>query len=139
MGKDRLAGKVAFISGGARGMGASEAQLFIDEGAKVVISDVLDDAGEQTAKRLSPDGSSCRFIHHDVTKEEDWEKAIAFTIATFGQVDCLVNNAGIFERGGILDTSLADFRRTIDINEIGVFLGMKAVRSEEHTSELQSH
>ena len=92
MGKDRLAGKVAFISGGARGMGASEAQLFIDEGAKVVISDVLDDAGEQTAKRLSPDGSSCRFIHHDVTKEEDWEKAIAFTIATFGQVDCLVNN-----------------------------------------------
>ena len=127
MGKDRLAGKVAFISGGARGMGASEAQLFIDEGAKVVISDVLDDAGEQTAKRLSPDGSACRFIHHDVTKEEDWEKAIAFTIATFGQLDCLVNNAGIFERGSILDTTLADFRRTIDINEVGVFLGMKAV------------
>ena len=127
MGKDRLVGKVAFISGGARGMGASEAQLFLEEGAKVVISDVLDAEGEKTAKRLSPDGSTCRFVHHDVTSEEDWRRAIDFTIATFGQLDVLVNNAGIFERGTVLDTSLAAYRRTIDINQVGVFLGMAAV------------
>ena len=127
MGKDRLVGKVAFISGGARGMGASEAQLFIEEGAKVVISDVLDDEGEKTARRLSPDGSACRFLHHDVTSEEDWRKAIDFTLAAFGQLDILVNNAGIFERGTVLDTSLAAYRRTIDINQVGVFLGMAAV------------
>ncbi len=127
MGKDRLVGKVAFISGGARGMGASEAQLFVEEGAKVVISDVLDAEGEKTAKRLSPDGSVCRFVHHDVTSEQDWRDAIDFTIAAFGQVDILVNNAGIFERGTVLDTSLEAYRRTIDINQVGVFLGMASV------------
>lgn len=127
MGKDRLAGKVAVISGGARGMGASEAQLFLDEGAKVVITDVLDDAGKQTAQRLSPDGSRCIFLHHDVTKEDDWTTVIAESISAFGQIDILVNNAGIFERGSVLDTSLKDFQRTMDINTTGVFLGMKAV------------
>ncbi|MEY4632867.1 MAG: hypothetical protein RLZ18_239, partial [Actinomycetota bacterium] len=70
MGNNRLAGKVALITGGARGMGASEAQLFIDEGARVVITDVLEDVGQETAKRLSPDGSVCTFLRHDVTKEE---------------------------------------------------------------------
>ncbi len=127
MGKDRLAGKVALISGGARGMGASEAQLFVEEGAKVVISDLRDDLGEETARRISPDGSTCRYVHHDVTSESDWEKAVAFTIATFGQLDILVNNAGIFERGTVLDTSLEAYRKTIDINQVGVFLGMKSV------------
>lgn len=127
MGKDRLAGKVAVISGGARGMGASEAQLFLDEGAKVVITDVLDDAGKQTAQRLSPDGSRCIFLHHDVTKESDWTAVISETISAFGQVDVLINNAGIFERGSVIDTSLADFERTMNINVTGVFLGMKTV------------
>jgi 3alpha(or 20beta)-hydroxysteroid dehydrogenase len=127
MGKDRLAGKVAVISGGARGMGASEAQLFLDEGAKVVITDVLDDAGKQTAQRLSPDGSRCIFMHHDVTNEADWATVVAESISAFGQIDILVNNAGIFERGSVLDTSLKDFQRTMDINTTGVFLGMKAV------------
>lgn len=127
MGKDRLQGKVALVTGGARGMGASEAQLFVEEGARVVISDVLDDAGRQTASRISPDGSACRFVHHDVTKEADWEAAVAFTIAEFGQVDILVNNAGIFERGNVMDTTLDDYMRTVNINQVGVFLGMKAV------------
>ena len=127
MGKDRLAGKVAVISGGARGMGASEAQLFLDEGAKVVITDVLDDAGKQTAQRLSPDGSRCIFLHHDVTKESDWTAVISEAISAFGHVDVLINNAGIFERGSVIDTSLADFERTMNINVTGVFLGMKAV------------
>lgn len=125
MGKDRLQGKVAFVSGGARGMGASEAQLFVEEGAKVVISDVLDEVGEQTARRISPDGSACRYVHHDVTSEADWAKAFAFAVEAFGQVDILVNNAGIFERGSVMDTSLEAYMRTININQVGVFLGMK--------------
>lgn len=127
MGKDRLTGKVALITGGARGMGASEAQLFVEEGARVVISDVLDDAGEQTARRISPDGSACRFVHHDVTKEKDWDAAMSSVLSAFGQVDILVNNAGIFERGNVMDTSLDDYMRTININQVGVFLGMKTV------------
>lgn len=127
MGKSRLEGKVALITGGARGMGASEAQLFIDEGAKVVITDILDEVGKETAKRLSPDGSQCVFYHHDVTSESDWESVVNDVISAFGQIDVLINNAGIFEQGSILDTSLEKFERTMDINVTGVFLGMKAV------------
>ncbi len=127
MGNNRLAGKVALITGGARGMGASEAQLFIDEGARVVITDVLEDVGQETAKRLSPDGSVCTFLRHDVTKEEEWTAVVDEVIKSFGQIDILVNNAGIFERGSVLDTSLKDFERTMDINVTGVFLGMKTV------------
>ena len=127
MGKDRLAGKVALITGGARGMGASEAQLFVEEGAKVVITDVLDDLGRTTVGRISPDGSACRFVHHDVTSESDWDAALAETLGAFGQLDILVNNAGIFERGNVMDTSLEDYMRTININQVGVFLGMKTV------------
>ena len=108
-------------------MGASEAQLFIEEGARVVITDVLDEVGSATAKRLSPDGSSCVFLHHDVTNEEDWKAVVASVLETFGQIDILVNNAGIFERGTVLDTELKDFNRTMDINVTGVFLGMKSV------------
>jgi 3alpha(or 20beta)-hydroxysteroid dehydrogenase len=127
MGKSRIEGKVALITGGARGMGASEAQLFVEEGAKVVISDVLDSVGEQTASRISPDGSQCKYLHHDVTKEDDWSSVVAKVIETFGQIDILVNNAGIFERGTILDTTQEAFDKTMDINVKGVFLGMKAV------------
>ncbi|MFM9225059.1 MAG: SDR family NAD(P)-dependent oxidoreductase [Actinomycetota bacterium] len=127
MGKSRLEGKVALITGGARGMGASEAALFADEGARVVVSDLLADAGEETARRISPDGSACRFVRHDVTSEDDWVSAVAFVLDTFGRIDILVNNAGIFERGTVLDTTLEAYRRTIDINQIGVFLGMTSV------------
>lgn len=127
MGKSRLEGKVALITGGARGMGASEAQLFLDEGAKVVITDILDDAGKATAQRLSPDGSQCVYFHHDVTSESDWTTTFEKALAAFGQIDVLVNNAGIFERGTVLDTSLKDFDRTMSINVTGVFLGMKTV------------
>ncbi|MFM9082996.1 MAG: SDR family NAD(P)-dependent oxidoreductase [Actinomycetota bacterium] len=127
MGKSRLEGKVALITGGARGMGASEAALFADEGARVVVSDLLADAGEETARRISPDGSACRFVRHDVTSEDDWVSAVAFVLDTFGRIDILVNNAGIFERGTVLYTTLEAYRRTIDINQVGVFLGMKSV------------
>jgi 3alpha(or 20beta)-hydroxysteroid dehydrogenase len=108
-------------------MGASEAQLFIDEGARVVISDVLDSVGQETAKRLSPDGSKCVFLHHDVTSEDDWTAVVAAVLETYGQIDILVNNAGIFEQGSVLDTTLPAFSRTMDINVTGVFLGMKSV------------
>jgi 3alpha(or 20beta)-hydroxysteroid dehydrogenase len=108
-------------------MGASEAQLFLDEGAKVVITDILDEVGQETARRLSPDGSRCIFYRHDVTNESEWESVVADAIGAFGQIDVLVNNAGIFEQGSILDTSLKNFERTMDINVTGVFLGMKTV------------
>ena len=127
MGMDRLAGKVAIVTGGARGMGASEAQLFVEEGARVVITDVLDDLGEKTASRISPDGSSCRFVHHDVTSESGWDAVLASALRDFGQVDVLVNNAGIFEQGSVMDTSLEAYMRTININQVGVFLGMRTV------------
>ena len=118
---------MALITGGARGMGASEAALFADEGARVVVSDVLDDVGAATASRISPDGTTCRFVHHDVTSEDDWAAAVAFTLDTFGAIDILVNNAGIFERGTVMDTTLEAYMRTVNINQVGVFLGMKSV------------
>jgi 3alpha(or 20beta)-hydroxysteroid dehydrogenase len=127
MSNSRLEGKVALITGGARGMGAAEAELFVANGATVVITDVLDAVGAETAKRLSSGSGTCVFLHHDVTSEADWSAVVADVLQSFGQIDILVNNAGIFEQGSILDTTLEAYRRTIDINQVGVFLGMKAV------------
>jgi 3alpha(or 20beta)-hydroxysteroid dehydrogenase len=120
----RLEGKVALISGGARGQGATEAELFVSEGARVVIGDVLDDEGKATAERI---GESCRYVHLDVTLEEDWAAALQFTIDEFGPPDVLVNNAGIFLIAPIALTTLEDYERVIKINQTGVFLGMKTV------------
>lgn len=120
----RLKGKVALISGGARGQGASEAELFISEGARVVIGDVLDDEGKATAERL---GEACRYVHLDVTVEEDWQNALQFTIDEFGPPDTLINNAGIFIIRPIAMTSVEDFERVQSINTTGVFLGIKTV------------
>jgi 3alpha(or 20beta)-hydroxysteroid dehydrogenase len=120
----RLEGKVALISGGARGQGATEAELFVNEGAKVVIGDVLDDEGKATADRI---GENCRYVHLDVTLEEDWQAALQFTIDEFGAPDVLVNNAGIFLIAPIAATTLEDYERVIKINQTGVFLGMKTV------------
>jgi 3alpha(or 20beta)-hydroxysteroid dehydrogenase len=120
----RLAGKVALISGGARGQGSAEAELFVREGAKVVIGDVLDDEGKATADRI---GEDCRYVHLDVTQEEDWQAALATTLDEFGTPDVLVNNAGIFVIRPIAMTSVEDFERVQKINTLGVFLGMKTV------------
>jgi 3alpha(or 20beta)-hydroxysteroid dehydrogenase len=122
---NRLQGKVALITGGARGMGATEARLFVEEGACVVITDILDDLGTETAKSIGSD--SCTYLHHDVTNEDQWTDTVRKTLESHGQIDILVNNAGIFERGSVLDTTLAAYRRTIDINQVGVFLGMQSV------------
>jgi 3alpha(or 20beta)-hydroxysteroid dehydrogenase len=119
----RADGLVALISGGARGMGASHARMLVDEGASVVIGDVLDDEGAATAAGL---GDAARYIHLDVTNEDDWGAAVAATEERFGPVSLLVNNAGIVVFGAIDEIDPADFRRLIDINLFGTFLGMRS-------------
>ena len=127
----RLDGKVAIISGGARGMGAAEARLFAKEGAKVAIGDVLDDDGRRVEAEINESGGGCAFIHLDVTSEANWQEAIAVTTSRFGRLDILVNNAGI---GGVSslveETSLADWDRVMAVNSTGVFLGTKAAIPE---------
>ena len=127
----RLDGKVAIISGGARGMGAAEARLFAKEGAKVAIGDVLDDDGRRVEAEINESGGDCVFIHLDVTSEANWQEAIAVTTSRFGRLDILVNNAGI---GGVSslveETSLADWERVMAVNSTGVFLGTKAAIPE---------
>ena len=119
----RLDGKVALISGGARGMGAAEAQRFADEGAKVVIGDVLDDEGKQLASDI---GDAARYTHLDVTQEDDWTAAVAAATSEFGKLDVLVNNAGIVRMGPWATTSLDDYMAVITVNQVGVFLGVRA-------------
>lgn len=120
----RLDGKVALITGGARGQGAEEARLFVAEGASVMVTDVLEDEGELVAKEL---GERASFLGHDVTDEQAWADAVAATIERFGRLDVLVNNAGIVRFARVQDESLEMFRKVIDINLVGVFLGIKAV------------
>jgi len=120
----RLDGKVALISGAARGQGAAEARLFVAEGASVMLGDVLDDEGEIVAKEL---GERAAYRHHDVTSEDDWAAIVAETRAQFGRVDVLVNNAGVFKIIGMTATSLDEYLRIVTINQVGTFLGMKAV------------
>ena len=120
---NRLDGKIALITGGARGQGAAEAELFAAAGATVFITDVLDDVGQETADRL---GDAVTFLHHDVTSEDDWAGAVGGVLDQHGHLDVLVNNAGIFRIAGVLDTSLDDWNQMLAINQTGVFLGMKA-------------
>jgi 3alpha(or 20beta)-hydroxysteroid dehydrogenase len=118
----RLDGKVAIVTGGARGQGGAEATLFRDEGASVVITDVLRDEGELLAKEIG-----ATFLAHDVRSEEEWGEVVRETLDRLGRIDVLVNNAGIFERAKMLDTDVATYRRILDVNQVGVFLGMRAV------------
>ncbi len=118
----RLDGKVALITGGARGQGAKEGEVFAREGAKVVLTDVLDEEGEKAAAQIGGD-----YLHHDVTSEAEWERAVAETLSRHGSLDVLINNAGIFRSGTTEGTELDDYRLVIEINQVGVFLGMKAV------------
>ena len=120
----RLEGKVALITGGARGMGAAHARRFAEEGAKVAITDVLDAEGEATAKEI---GDAALFIHHDVTDEDAWSQVLRETTDAFGGVDVLVNNAGIFSMAPIAGHALDEYLRVIQVNQVGVFLGMRAV------------
>ena len=127
----RLDGKVAFISGGARGMGAEEARLFAREGAKVAIGDVLEEDGRRVEAEINESGGDCLFLRLDVTSEANWQSAIAATVSRFGALHILVNNAGIGGVGGLIeDTSVEDWDRVMDINGKGVFLGTKAAIPE---------
>ncbi|MFI4949310.1 MAG: glucose 1-dehydrogenase [Alphaproteobacteria bacterium] len=119
---NRLDGKVALISGAARGIGAETARLMIEAGAKVAIGDVLDDRGRDTAQSL---GDNALYHHLDVTREDDWSAAVAATAAKFGGIDILVNNAGMFLGKGIEEASLDEWHRLCAINLTGVFLGTK--------------
>ncbi len=120
----RLEGKVAFISGGARGMGAVEARMFATEGAKVAIGDVLEE-GFNVAQEINQAGGDCFFVHLDVTSEAEWRAAIDQTVARYGKLDILVNNAGVSQWGLVHETSEEDWDYVMDINAKGVFLGSK--------------
>jgi 3alpha(or 20beta)-hydroxysteroid dehydrogenase len=120
---NRLIGKIILISGGARGQGAAEARLFVAEGAKVVIGDVLEAEGNRLAAEL---GDAAVFVRQDVTREDDWAKAVD-AAAGLGGLHGLVNNAGIYQPATLMETDVALFERHMRVNQLGCFLGMKAV------------
>jgi 3alpha(or 20beta)-hydroxysteroid dehydrogenase len=119
----KLDGRVVLISGAARGQGEAEARLFATEGANVLLGDVLDEAGEAVAEDV---GKAARYIHLDVRSEDDWTAAVELAVASFGHLDGLVNNAGILRFALLEDCSLDDYRNVVDVNQVGVFLGMRA-------------
>jgi 3alpha(or 20beta)-hydroxysteroid dehydrogenase len=118
----RLEGKVAIVTGAARGQGECEARLFAAEGARVVLGDVLDDAGRAVAREL---GERAAYVHLDVRSEGDWRAAVERAEA-FGPLNVLVNNAAVTHFAALADTSLADYMRVIEINQAGTFLGMRS-------------
>lgn len=119
-----LTGKTVVITGGARGLGAEAARLAAAAGANVVITDLLEEEGLATAAEL---GERARFVRHDVTSEEDWQRVVDHAVAEFGAVHGLVNNAGISTGTLLADESVAYFRKVLDVNLTGVFIGMKTV------------
>ena len=123
----RLQGKVALISGGARGQGAEEARLFVQEGAKVIFADILDEEGKKLEAELNEMGGDAKYVHLDVTDEHEWESVVQQIIEKHGQIDILVNNAGILLEKGVEDTSEEEWDRIQDVNSKGVFLGIRSV------------
>jgi 3alpha(or 20beta)-hydroxysteroid dehydrogenase len=119
----RLTGKVALISGGARGMGAAHAKALVAEDARVVLGDILDEEGATLAKEL---GDSAAYVHLDVREPEQWQAAVAEAVDRFGSLNVLVNNAGIVNGNRLVDFELSEWQRIIDINLTGTFLGMRA-------------
>ncbi len=122
----RLDGKVVVVTGGARGLGAGHAQRLAEEGARVVIGDVLDAEGTQTAAALEAKGLAVHFQHLDVTSRADWRRVIAATVERFGGLDVLVNNAGIIHINPLLEETLEDWNALLAVNVTGVLLGMQA-------------
>ncbi|MGD9598415.1 MAG: SDR family NAD(P)-dependent oxidoreductase [Steroidobacteraceae bacterium] len=119
----RLAGKIAIVTGAARGMGAAIARRFAEEGATVSLTDVLPEV-EATARAIGPTATA--FIH-DVTDEARWQQIVADIVARHGRIDVLVNNAGILMFKDVLSTSVAELRRVLDVNAVGTFIGMRTV------------
>ncbi|GAA3833978.1 glucose 1-dehydrogenase [Nocardioides panacisoli] len=119
----RMDGRVALISGGARNIGAATVRLLVAEGAQVVVGDILDDEGKALAAEI---GDATRYVHLDVTSEDDWTAAVETATAEFGRLDALVNNAAIFNVNQLQRTELAQWQQMLDINLTGAFLGMRA-------------
>ncbi|WP_369144796.1 SDR family NAD(P)-dependent oxidoreductase [Streptomyces sp. R44] len=124
----KLDGRVVLVTGAARGQGEQEARLFAAEGAKVVLGDVLDDAGEALAKELGEDRAA--YVRLDVTSEGDWAAAVAAARERFGKIDGLVNNAGILRFNELVSTPLEEFRAIVSVNQTGCFLGIRTVAPE---------
>ena len=122
---DRLKGKVALISGGARGQGSAEAQLFAAEGAFVVVGDILDIEGKETVRRINESGGYAKYVHLDVTSKVDWDSVVVETIDSFGKIDVLVNNAGITLNRTVAETTVDEWDKVNEINGKCVFLGLK--------------
>ena len=120
----RLTGKVAIITGAAQGMGAAHAKAFVEQGAKVVLTDLNEEKGKAFAAEL---GENAIFIKQNVTSEEDWTTVITKAEEAFGPVNVLVNNAGISMAKNMLEMSLEEYMKIVNINQVSVFLGMKAV------------
>lgn len=120
----RLEGKVAIITGAARGTGAETARVFVEEGATVWLADVLDEPGTRVAREL---GDAAHYVHLDVTSESDWAGAVEQVLARDERVDALVNNAAVLHLGPLVETTAADFERLVRVNQIGPFLGIRAV------------
>ena len=123
----RLDGKVAIISGASGGMGAEEARLFAQEGAKVVIADIIDDDGEAVARQIEDSGGEATYIHTDVTSAESWDALVQATIEKYGTVDILVNNAGISSGSHEDPLDIDGWTSIMDVNATGVYLGTRAV------------
>ena len=121
---DRLADKVVVVTGAARGQGAAEARLLAAHGARVVLTDVLVNEGQAVAAEI---GTAARFVAHDVASEADWTRVVETALSEFGTVDVLVNNAAISRPLKLEDTDLETYQEIISVNQIGVFLGMRAV------------
>ncbi|MFE0191382.1 SDR family NAD(P)-dependent oxidoreductase [Streptomyces sp. NPDC058989] len=124
----KLDGRVVIVTGAARGQGEQEARLFADEGARVVLADVLDDQGEALAKEIGEGRAA--YVHLDVSREDDWRGAVAAAKRAFGKVDGLVNNAGILRFNELTSTPLDEFQQVIQVNQVGAFLGIKSVAPE---------
>ena len=123
----RLQGKVAIITGGARGQGEAEARMFAREGAKVVFGDVLDDDGRRVEAEIGAAGGEAVYVRLDVTDEDSWREAVGTAVSRFGKVDILVNNAGIASWNAGDDASVEEWDRLMEVNAKGVFLGTRAV------------
>ena len=126
----RLTGRVALISGGARGIGAATARLLAQEGAAVVLGDLLEKEGRETESEIAESGGRAAFVPLDVVKAGDWRAAVRVAVESFGKLDILVNNAGISGRGGIEETSEELWDQVMEINAKGVFLGIQAALPE---------
>lgn len=121
----KLDGRVVLVTGAARGQGEQEARLFVEEGARVVVADVLDDRGEALAKELG-----ALYAHLDVSREDDWRAAVAAVKGAYGRIDGLVNNAGILRFNKLVNTPLEEFQQVVQVNQVGVFLGIRTVAPE---------